>query len=57
MPHKLEDFARVLTVNTVGTFNVIRLSAGLMGQNEPNKDGQRGCIVLTASVAAYDGQV
>lgn len=57
LPHKLEDFARVLTVNTVGTFNVIRLSAGLMGENEPNKDGQRGVIVNTASVAAYDGQI
>ncbi|XP_026482718.1 3-hydroxyacyl-CoA dehydrogenase type-2-like [Ctenocephalides felis] len=44
-------------VNTVGTFNVIRLSVGLMGVNEPNKDGQRGVIVNTASVAAYDGQM
>lgn len=57
MPHKLEDFARVITVNTIGTFNVIRLSAGLIGQNEPNRDGQRGVIVNTASVAAYDGQI
>lgn len=57
LPHKLEDFARVLTVNTVGTFNVIRLSAGLIGENEPNQDGQRGVIVNTASVAAYDGQI
>ena len=44
-------------VNTVGTFNVIRLSAGLMGQNQPNEDGQRGVIINTASVAAYDGQM
>lgn len=57
LPHKLEDFARVITVNTVGTFNVIRLSAGLMGENEPNQDGQRGVIVNTASVAAFDGQM
>lgn len=57
LPHKLEDFARVINVNTIGTFNVIRLSAGLMGLNEPNKDGQRGVIVNTASVAAYDGQI
>ncbi|CAO1393459.1 unnamed protein product [Diamesa hyperborea] len=57
LAHKLDDFAKVLTVNTVGTFNVIRLSAGLMGQNEPNQDGQRGVIVNTASVAAYDGQM
>lgn len=56
-PHKLEDFAKVITVNTIGTFNVIRLSAGLMGQNTPNADGQRGVIVNTASVAAYDGQI
>lgn len=57
LPHRLDDFARVLTVNTVGTFNVIRLSAGLIGENEPNADGQRGVIVNTASVAAYDGQI
>jgi len=55
--HKLEDFQRVITINTVGTFNVIRLSAGLMGSNTPNQDGQRGVIVNTASVAAYDGQI
>jgi len=57
LPHKLEDFLRVLTVNTGGTFNVIRLAVGLMGQNEPNKDGQRGVVINTASVAAYDGQM
>ncbi|XP_043286766.1 3-hydroxyacyl-CoA dehydrogenase type-2 [Venturia canescens] len=55
--HSLEDFARVLTVNTVGTFNVIRLSVGLIGENEPNVDGQRGVVINTASVAAYDGQI
>lgn len=54
--HKLEDFTKVLMVNTVGTFNVIRLSAGLMGENEPNQDGQRGVIVNTGSIAAFDGQ-
>lgn len=57
LPHALEDFAKVLTVNTVGTFNVIRLSVGLMGENRPNADGQRGVVVNTASVAAYDGQM
>lgn len=41
----------------MGTFNVIRLSVGLIGLNEPNKDGQRGVIINTASVAAYDGQI
>ncbi|KAH8299227.1 hypothetical protein KR044_000646, partial [Drosophila immigrans] len=55
--HKLEDFQRVLNINTAGTFNVIRLSAGLMGANAPNADGQRGVIVNTASVAAFDGQI
>lgn len=55
--HKLEDFAKVITVNTIGTFNVIRLSAGMMGLNDPNQDGQRGVIINTASVAAYDGQI
>ena len=44
-------------VNTVGTFNVIRLSAGMMGQNEPDEDNQRGVIINTASVAAFDGQM
>ena len=57
VPHKLEDFTRVINVNVIGTFNVIRLSAGLIGQNEPNKDGQRGVIVNTASIAAYEGQM
>ncbi|KAF6207163.1 hypothetical protein GE061_018402, partial [Apolygus lucorum] len=57
LPHKLEDFTRVLMVNTVGTFNVIRLSVGLIGQNEPDADGTRGVVVNTASVAAYDGQI
>lgn len=57
LPHKLEDFTKVIMVNTVGTFNVIRLSAGLIGQNKPNEDGQRGVIINTASVAAYDGQI
>ncbi|XP_018800562.1 PREDICTED: 3-hydroxyacyl-CoA dehydrogenase type-2 [Bactrocera latifrons] len=57
VPHRLEDFTRVLMVNTAGTFNVIRLAAGVMGVNEPNRDGQRGVIINTASVAAYDGQI
>ncbi|XP_076468770.1 3-hydroxyacyl-CoA dehydrogenase type-2-like [Babylonia areolata] len=56
-PHSLEDFARVITVNTVGSFNVIRLASGLIGKNEPSADGQRGVLVNTASVAAYDGQM
>lgn len=44
-------------VNTVGSFNVIRLAAGEMGKNEPDIDGKRGVIINTASVAAYDGQM
>jgi len=56
-PHELADFQKVLMVNTAGTFNVIRLAAGVMGENEPNMDGQRGVIVNTASVAAFDGQM
>lgn len=44
-------------MNTVGTFNVIRLAAGLIGENEPNQDGERGVIINTASVAAFDGQM
>lgn len=46
-----------LQVNIAGTFNVIRLAVGEMGKNEPDADGHRGCIVNTASVAAFDGQV
>ncbi|XP_041348363.1 3-hydroxyacyl-CoA dehydrogenase type-2-like [Gigantopelta aegis] len=57
LPHKLEDFRNVLMVNTLGTFNVIRLAVALIGQNEPNKDKQRGVIINTASVAAYEGQM
>ncbi|XP_041035539.1 3-hydroxyacyl-CoA dehydrogenase type-2 [Carcharodon carcharias] len=55
--HSLEDFQRVITVNIAGTFNMIRLSVAEMGRNEPDADGQRGVVINTASVAAYDGQV
>ncbi|KAF7990162.1 hypothetical protein HCN44_009897 [Aphidius gifuensis] len=57
LSHDLSTFSRIINVNTVGTFNVIRLSVGLMGENTPNIDGQRGVIVNTASVAAFDGQM
>ncbi|KAI3357824.1 hypothetical protein L3Q82_016215, partial [Scortum barcoo] len=57
LPHSLEDFQRVINVNIAGTFNVIRLAVRAMGQNEPDADGHRGCIINTASVAAFDGQV
>jgi NAD(P)-dependent dehydrogenase (short-subunit alcohol dehydrogenase family) len=56
-PHDLERFARVVQVNLVGTFNVIRLAAARMTQNEPTAAGERGAIVNTASVAAFDGQI
>ncbi|KAF7272536.1 hydroxysteroid 17-beta dehydrogenase 10 isoform X2 [Rhynchophorus ferrugineus] len=56
-PHALEDFSKVLQVNTIGTFNVIRLGVGLIGENDPDINGQRGVIVNTASVAAFDGQM
>mmetsp|Transcript_4347 Transcript_4347/g.5952 ORF Transcript_4347/g.5952 Transcript_4347/m.5952 type:complete len:276 (-) Transcript_4347:237-1064(-) len=55
--HSLQDFAKTLDVNVVGTFNVARLSAERMAHRKPNEDGLRGCIVNTASVAAFDGQV
>lgn len=56
-PHLLEDFQKVVNVNLVGSFNVIRLAVGLMGVNTPNEDGQRGVVINTASVAAYEGQI
>jgi len=56
-PHDLESFRRVLEVNLVGTFNVLRLAAWAMRENPPDGEGQRGVIVNTASVAAYEGQV
>jgi NAD(P)-dependent dehydrogenase (short-subunit alcohol dehydrogenase family) len=56
-PMPIEDFKRVVDVNLVGTFNVIRLAAAEMIKLEPLEDGARGVIVNTASVAAYDGQV
>lgn len=57
LPHTLEDFSKVIQVNTIGTFNVIRLSVGLIGENEPNANGERGVVINTASIAAYDGQM
>lgn len=55
--HSLEDFQKVINVNLVGTFNAIRLACEAFALNEPNADGQRGVIVNTASVAAFDGQI
>jgi NAD(P)-dependent dehydrogenase (short-subunit alcohol dehydrogenase family) len=56
-PHDLGMFAQVIQVNLIGTFNVIRLASWAMSQAEPMDDGERGVIVNTASVAAFDGQV
>ncbi|MGW9550042.1 3-hydroxyacyl-CoA dehydrogenase [Citricoccus zhacaiensis] len=56
-PHELESFARTVQINLVGTFNVIRLASEAMAQNEPGEDGERGIIINTASVAAFDGQI
>ncbi|MFN6960959.1 MAG: 3-hydroxyacyl-CoA dehydrogenase [Rhodocyclaceae bacterium] len=55
--HRLETFRRVIDVNLVGAFNMIRLAAEAMGRNAPNAEGERGVIVNTASVAAFDGQI
>ncbi|WP_332645834.1 3-hydroxyacyl-CoA dehydrogenase [Lysinibacillus sp. 54212] len=55
--HALDDFERVLRVNLSGTFNMIRLVAAAMENNAPDVDGQRGVIINTASVAAFDGQI
>jgi NAD(P)-dependent dehydrogenase (short-subunit alcohol dehydrogenase family) len=56
-PHSLANFTRVIQVNLIGTFNVIRLAAAAMAENEPTAGGERGVIVNTASVAAFDGQI
>ncbi len=56
-PHALDSFARVIRVNLIGTFNVIRLAAAVMASADPLDDGERGVIVNTASVAAFDGQI
>ena len=56
-PHDLGMFAQVIQVNLIGTFNVIRLASRAMSQAEPMDDGERGVIVNTASVAAFDGQI
>jgi NAD(P)-dependent dehydrogenase (short-subunit alcohol dehydrogenase family) len=55
--HSLARFARVIQINLVGTFNVIRLAAAVMANNTPTTDGERGVIVNTASVAAFEGQI
>nr|WP_319566475.1 SDR family NAD(P)-dependent oxidoreductase [uncultured Rhodoferax sp.] len=56
-PAPLEDFVRVVNVNLIGTYNVVRLFAAACAKLEPMEDGERGAMVFTASVAAFDGQV
>jgi len=56
-PHDLELFTRVLQVNLIGTFNTIRLAVERMAENSPGTDGERGVIVNTASIAAFEGQI
>ena len=56
-PHAIEGFARTIAINLVGMFNVIRLAADAMSKGAPNAEGERGVIVNTASVAAFDGQI
>ncbi|HEX4143818.1 MAG TPA: SDR family NAD(P)-dependent oxidoreductase [Pirellulales bacterium] len=56
-PHDLALFRRVVEVNLIGTFNVLRLAAAAMSANQPNAEGERGVIINTASVAAMDGQI
>ncbi len=56
-PIALEEFEKVIKVNLIGSFNVIRVAAAAMQKNEPNEDGERGVIISTASVAAYEGQI
>jgi NAD(P)-dependent dehydrogenase (short-subunit alcohol dehydrogenase family) len=56
-PHDLQRFIHVISVNLIGTFNMIRLAADAMAKAVPNASGERGVIVSTASVAAFDGQI
>ena len=56
-PHSLAGFARTIGINLIGTFNLVRLAAAAMTGNAPNADGERGVIVNTSSIAAFDGQI
>jgi NAD(P)-dependent dehydrogenase (short-subunit alcohol dehydrogenase family) len=56
-PMPLAHFTRILDINLVGTFNAVRLAAARMVGNRPNADGERGVVVMTASIAAFDGQM
>jgi NAD(P)-dependent dehydrogenase (short-subunit alcohol dehydrogenase family) len=56
-PHRLDTFAKAVNINLVGTFNMIRLAAAAIAKEEPGEDGERGVILNTASIAAFDGQI
>ena len=56
-PHGLDSFSRVINVNLIGSFNLLRLAAAAMSEGEASADGERGVIINTASIAAYDGQI
>ncbi|MCB5944698.1 3-hydroxyacyl-CoA dehydrogenase [Acidocella sp. KAb 2-4] len=56
-PHRLESFARAVSINLIGTFNMLRLAADAMARQEAGAEGERGVIINTASIAAYDGQI
>jgi NAD(P)-dependent dehydrogenase (short-subunit alcohol dehydrogenase family) len=56
-PASLQPFEAVVRVNLIGTFNVLRLSAAAMAENDPDAGGERGAVVMTASIAAFDGQI
>ncbi|PTS95751.1 SDR family NAD(P)-dependent oxidoreductase, partial [Pseudomonas sp. HMWF006] len=56
-PHALSSFAQVINVNLIGSFNMLRLAAAAIAESDANADGERGVIINTASVAAFDGQI
>lgn len=56
-PHKLDSFARTISINLIGSFNMIRLAAAIISESAPTESGERGVIISTASVAAFDGQL
>ncbi|MFD2934914.1 3-hydroxyacyl-CoA dehydrogenase [Spirosoma flavum] len=56
-PHSLASFTRTVTINLIGTFNMLRLAAAVIQHNQPVSSGERGILINTASVAAYDGQI
>ncbi|MEY1661811.1 3-hydroxyacyl-CoA dehydrogenase [Isoalcanivorax beigongshangi] len=56
-PHQLDSFSRAVQINLIGTFNMLRLAAAAMDRNAPGDSGERGVIINTASIAAYDGQI